>query len=79
MWSYYDLVVAQDQADRLQSVGYRTSPGAKREVTQEAIARHLNQQHQAEKEKKDAARRSTFVTVVNAIKAIFRSRTVLVR
>ena len=79
MWSYYDLVAAQDQADRLQAVGYRISPAAKHEVTQEEIARHLNQQRQAEKEEKAAARRSTLVTVVNAIKVIFRSRTMLVR
>jgi len=79
MLNYYSLVAAQDRADRIASTGYRIPSAARREVTQEAIARHFNQQHQAEQEEKQSARRTAIATFANTIKAIFRSRTVLVR
>ncbi|MDH3701457.1 MAG: hypothetical protein OEU46_09085 [Alphaproteobacteria bacterium] len=79
MWSYYDLAAAQDQANRIQLAEYRVSPGAWREVTQEAIARHLNQKHQSEREEKEAARRMALATFANTVKAIFRNRAALAR
>jgi hypothetical protein len=79
MLNYYDVIAKQDHADRIASVGYQMSAAARREVSQEAVARHLNQQHHAEQEEKQAARRMALANCVNAVKAIFRSRTALVR
>jgi hypothetical protein len=79
MLNYYDVIAKQDHADRIASVGYRISSAAKHEVSEETIARHLNQQHHAEQEEKQAARRMALANCVNAVKAIFRSRTALVR
>jgi hypothetical protein len=41
MFSYYNLVVSNAQAERSQLAGYRVSPGAKAEITSEAIAREI--------------------------------------
>ena len=41
MWSYYDLVVAQDRADRIRSAGYRLPVEASVEFSAEDAARHL--------------------------------------
>jgi len=79
MLNYYDVIARQDRADRFASVGYRMPAAAKRVVPEEAVARHLNQQHHAEQEEKQAARRTAIANFVNTIKAIFRSRTALAR
>lgn len=41
MFSHYDLVVAQDRADRIASTGYRLPASASAEFKAEDIARHL--------------------------------------
>ena len=41
MSSYHNLVVSSAQADRSELAGYRVSPGAKAEITQDAICREL--------------------------------------
>jgi hypothetical protein len=79
MLNYYSLVTAQDRADRIASTGYQVSSAARCEVTQEAIARDLNQQHHAEQEGKQAERHTAISTFANTVKAIFRSRTVFAR
>jgi len=79
MLNYYDVIAKQDRADRIASVGYRVSSAARHEVSEETVARHLNQQHHAEQEEKQAARRVALTNFVNAVKAVFRSRTVLAR
>lgn len=79
MLNYYSLVAAQNRADRIASTGYQVASAARREVTQEAIERHLNRQQHADQEEKQAARRTAIATVVNTVKAVFRSRTVLAR
>jgi len=79
MLNYYDVIAKQDRADRIASVGYRISSAAKHEVSEETVARYLNQQHHAEQEEKQAARRMALANLMNTVKAIFRSRTALAR
>jgi len=79
MLNYYDVIAKQDHADRITSVGYRIPAAAKREVSEEAVARHLRQQHYTENVEKQAARRMAIVNLANAIKAFFRSSTALAR
>jgi len=74
MWSYWDLVVAQEQADHIQAAGYQASQAAKRKATEEAITCYLDQQCQRgkEREEKKAARGTARANVARIVKAIFR-------
>ena len=79
MLNYYDVIAKQDRADRIASVGYRMPAAAKREVSEETVARHFDQQYRAEQVEKQAARRTAIANFVNTIKTVFRSRTALAR
>ena len=79
MLNYYDVIAEQDRADLIASVGYRISPAAKHEVSEEAVVRHLNQQHHAEQDEKQAAQRVALANFVCAMKAVFRSSRALAR
>lgn len=79
MLNYCELIARQDRADRIASVGYQMPAAAKREVSQEAVARHLEQQYHARQKEKQDVRRTTVTYFVNTIKGIFRIRTVLAR
>lgn len=79
MWSYYELTIAQTQADRRASAGYSVSSAAAREFPADAIARALNEQHQSVKTQEQAARRMAHKVLYGAIKAFFRRTAAVAR
>lgn len=79
MWSYYELTIAQTQADRRASAGYTVAPTAAREFPKDTIARALNQQRQSMKIQEQAARQMANKVLYSAIKAFFQRTAALVR
>jgi hypothetical protein len=78
MWSYYELIVAQDQADRRVSVGYTVAPTAAREFPTDAIARSFAEQSRA-KRIQDQHAQMAIMFLYDAMKAFFRGNIAVVR
>jgi len=79
MWSYYELTIAQNQADRRASAGYSVSPAAAREFPADAIARALNEQHQSVKIRERAARQFAIRELYRAIESLFRGTAIVTK
>jgi hypothetical protein len=74
MLGFYELVVAQTQADRMETMGRLPSRTARRAVKQAAIDRYSKQQSQRarERDERRAARGAALTALVNTIKAVFQ-------
>lgn len=74
MLGFYELVVAQTQADRMETMGRLPSRTARRAAKQAVIDRYSKQQSQRarERDERRAARRATFTAFANTIKAVFQ-------